>query len=200
MTTPSALFRLVVAAPLTLAAALAVGPSPAWAQGSAPVTIVGPMPVPVAGTVNVSGPLSVNGTVTSRDADLAARSPFQVTLCSSASFGNATGTPCGDLPFRFTAPSNRRTVIEYVSGECGVSGDVNLLRFSLATTAGGTSAAHRLHLERDPLDSRFYDINHLTRIYADAGTVFGLNSSSGGGAGAGSYRCIFTLSGHTVAM
>lgn len=165
-------------------------------NGSAPVTIVGPLPVPV----TLSGATSVSGTVAVRDVDNAARSPFQFTLCTSTGFG-ATPTPsCTNQPTSFQVSGNRRLVIEYMSGECGLGGDANLVRQVLFTTAGGTAAQHPLHLQRDPIDSRFFDIAQQVRIYADPGTTAGIGGSFGGGAGSGSIRCTLTLSGYTVAL
>ena len=142
----------------------------------------------------------VTGSVSTRDVDNPARSPFQATVCTTTSFGGAVSPTCSNQTNIIQSSANRRTVIEYVSGECGISGDINIVRLVLGTTVGGTGAQHQLHLQRDPIDSRFLDIVQQTRIYADPGTSIGFGGSFGGGAGAGSARCVLTISGYTVAI
>ena len=126
-------------------AALALTALPVASQQSqqaprgAPVNIVGPLPVPVTGST------SVLGTVTIRDADNAARQPFQVELCRQI---GGTGNLCGAVPSFYTVSPNRRLVIEYASGRCPPSG-LALSTGSdwvaaIQTTAGGRTARHVL--------------------------------------------------------
>jgi hypothetical protein len=178
-----------------------IAPAQAQSQGSAPVTITGPLPLPITGTTSLSGPISITGTLSTRDVDNPARSPFQATLCTSGSFLSSTPPGCSNLDFKTQVPSNRRMVIEYVSGECSVGGAVGFIRLGISTTVAGVGADHRLHLQQDPLDSRFFDITQQKRLYADPGTFVGLGGSAGSaGANPGSYRCTVTLSGYTVAL
>jgi hypothetical protein len=155
-----------------------------------PVTIVAPLPVPV---TPATGSLSV------RDVDNAARSPFQVSLCTSAAFAGGSLPSCGNLQNSAQVPSNRRTVIEYISGDCVRSGDITLIQISLGNIVGGIAAQHPVRFALNPLDSRFLEAAQPVRIYADAGTFVGLGSSLSSNAVPGSVRCTLTLSGHTVA-
>ena len=160
-------------------------------QAGPNVTIVSPLPLPVTGTTAVSGTVSV------RDVDNAARSPIQIELCQSASFGGPTPTCLA--PPSAAVPSTHRLVIEYVSGGCSVTpGVITFVRIHLGTTAGGTSASHVFPLTKDALDAGQLETALQTRIYADPGSTVGLGMTASAGPGDGFVLCVVTLSGHTV--
>ena len=162
----------------------------------APVRIVNPLPLPV------------------RDVDNAARQPFQAALCTQQV--TYIGTPpdfCGTRPSSVAVPADRRLVIEYASGRCPRSGFALATgqdwAASLTTTAGGTAARHLLHpvpgiaVGSPPLQSEMqlngFDVTQLMRIYADPGSLVGLDFEDLGGLGSNSISCDITISGYTVA-
>jgi hypothetical protein len=150
------------------------------------VEVVSPLPLPVSGPAG--GALSVV------NVDHPARSPYQVTLCHGI---NAT---CGGVLSSTTAPSNRRLVIEEISGECTLTGNVSQLSLGLSTTAGGTVARHAIPFHVNPTLSAILEAARVARIYADAGTIMQLLGTFGTGTGGGAATCRITLSGHTVAL
>lgn len=174
-----------------------------------PVEIVAPLPLPITGstTTTVSG--TVAARVTNTDTNpvpvkLVDRPeggrPFQTRLCTFAEFSGGNSGGCFGTPTSFQVPNDRRMVIEYVSGECSISGGATV-RVGVGTSAGGAGANHGFHLYRDALDPRFLDLNQQTRIYADAGTAVGMSFSAGsGGANPGFARCELVLSGQTFAL
>ncbi len=163
----------------------------AIAQRSTSVRIESPMPLPV------------------RDVDNAARQPFQAELCAQVPLG---GTFCGTKASSVVVPANRRLVIEYASGRCPRSGfslsNGEDWAASLHTTAGGTQARHLLHpvpgmaIGSPPSQSAMqlngFDVTQLMRIYADAGSVVGLQFEDLGGLGNNVITCEITISGYTV--
>lgn len=155
---------------------------------------------PVTNTNVVNTPnVNVKGTVNTKDADNAARSPFQVTLCAIVDGGKAPDF-CSGAPASIQADSNRRTVIEFVSGECFLGGEVTPGLVWIDTTVGSAAASHQIHFEQSALNAAVPEAAQVTRIYADPGTTIGLESSLGIGAHGGYAVCKVTLSGHTVAM
>jgi hypothetical protein len=164
----------------------------AIAQRSAPVRIASPVPLPV------------------RDVDNAARRPFQAELCTQVPLG---GSFCGTKPSTFAVPADRRLVIEYASGRCPRSGfslsNGEDWAASLQTIAGGTQARHLLHpvpgiaIGSPPLQSAMqlngFDVAQLMRIYADPGSLVGLQFEDLGGLAGNVITCEMTISGYTVA-
>jgi hypothetical protein len=202
--TPFAAFAVAVTAFAFATPAVAqLDPRPG---STTPVQIIGPLPLPVTGSTTVSG--SVAATVTNTDTNpvpvkLVDRPeggrPFQTRLCTFAEFSGGNSGGCFGTPGSFEVPNGRRMVIEYVSGECSISGGAQV-RVGVGTLAGGAGANHRFHLYQDVLDPRFLDLNQQTRIYADAGTTVGISFSAGsGGANPGFARCELVLSGQTFA-
>lgn len=120
-----------------------------------PVRVTGPLPVPVNGTVGISG------TPSFQDADNPGRHPFQARLCLSYI------QSC--LPSdtdRLTVPSDRRYVVEFVSGTCsfGLSLHAEVI---LQTTVGTVDASHEIIAT--PGVPAFV-FSQLTKIYADPGS------------------------------
>ncbi len=120
--------------------------------------------------------------------------PFQIDLCSEI------GSACAS-PDSFLVPSDRRLIVEYVSGTC-VTNPLANNRFEihLFTVAGGTPPVnHSFHAvqESSAPDGPFFlfDVTQPTRIYADPGSYVQLSLSFGPGTGA----CTLALSGFTVA-
>ena len=125
------------------------------------------------------------------DVDNAARSPFQVELCAGVN------NEC-KVPNIFDVPSDRRLVIEYVSGRCIANG-ITRITADFSTTANGVRALHVVHLVSDALSSgNFFDVTQQMRVYADPDSSVGMGFSLGGGAGPFDGRCNLVLSGYTV--
>ena len=102
------------------------------------------------------------------------------------------------IPKSFNVPSDRRLVIEYVSGRCSRSGDVTGTKTSIFTSASGVGASHVVHLMSDELDSRFFDVTQQLRIYADPGSSVYMNFSMSFGPKPAFADCTLALSGYTV--
>jgi hypothetical protein len=183
-----------------MAAPPAVAPGP---SSQVEVTNTSTNPVPV--TVQAPAPLPVY------DVDNAARQPFQAALCTQAP---SDGSLCGTKPSSVAVPVGRRLVIEYASGRCPKAGfslsTGQDWAASLQTTAGGTQARHLLHPVpgisigspqlRSEMGLNGFDVTQLVRIYADPGSLVGLDFEDLGGLGNNNISCDITISGYTVAL
>ena len=138
------------------------------------------------------------GPVNVTDLDNPARSPFQALLCGSfPSGGNLLD--CQGRPSVINVPSDRRLVIEYLSAHCVLLGGITGVSVALETVVGGVNAAYDVHLSYTPFGTSTVEGSHLTRIYADPGTVAFMAFGSGqNGQTPGNSQCLLAVSGYTV--
>lgn len=181
-------------------------PSAVQGAEAGPTVTIDPkqLPLPVTGNVQITGTptISFSNTASSplytRDVDNPARRPFQTRLCFTVSFGQPASS-CGSLTSQYAVPSDRRLVVEFVSGFCStgpVGGTaLTLIRTELSTSVSGTTAGHNI-----PLTAGLghFDAAQQTRIYADPGTNVNLGSSLSGGSTPSSALCEMTVSGYTI--
>jgi len=130
--------------------------------------------------------------------------PFQVALCRD--IGTPARCPAGSSQ-SFAVPSDRRAVIEYVSGECPQAGSAinpleNITGALLTTTVNGVIATHLFPTLKGLTGNG--DLNGVyvaqqTRVYADPGTTVTLGASVGGLL-SGHLTCSVTVSGYTSAL
>jgi hypothetical protein len=185
---------ILVMAGVVKNSAVAQGQGQGQGQGSAPVTIVNPLPVPVAGSVAVSGTANVNVVnAPLRVAVDATQQPFQKTLCT-------VGWPPGCLstPSSFNVPSDKRLVIEYVSGQCDTASlaeSVGLMSVSTLVSSVPTSHYVVPQFLGSVGSVKLYGSAQQTRIYADPGTQVYASAS---GFPTGSVGCLVSLSGYLV--
>jgi hypothetical protein len=129
-----------------------------------------------------------------RDVDNATKSPIQFGLCNFA-IQNSCSSSAQTV---FNVPSDRRLVIEFVSGNCTTVGSIQAFSVGTASTAGGFGAFHLLDLVFAPFSNTILRVSQQTRIYADPGSTVSVALSGTFGAGA-SATCTLVYSGHTVA-
>jgi hypothetical protein len=83
--------------------------------------------------------------------------------------GLPTGGPLGsNLPNTFSVPTNKRLVIQYVSGVCEQANPNVLPVLGLSAPTGGVSNNHVLGLFGNI--ARSFAVGQLVKIYADPGT------------------------------
>lgn len=128
-----------------------------------------------------------------RDVGDATKSPVQFRLCNFA----VQNFCSSNEQTLFTVPSDRRLVIEFVSGSCITVGSMQGFTVGTASTAGGVGALHLLNLVLAPFSNTILHVSQQTRIYADPGSMVSLAVGGGFGAGA-SATCTLVYSGHTV--
>lgn len=138
-----------------------------------PVEITGPLPVPVR-------------------VDSAPSQPFHATLCMFSNNGN-----CGQDPDRLALLPGQSAVIEFVSASCSTSSTDAHGRISLSTAVGGLRASYAFPLTKDA-GFLVSDAAQQTRIYADPGTIIGINFASSSGPTPASVTCRMTISGFTT--
>ena len=111
-----------------------------------------------------------------RDVDVAARTPFQTTL-------NTTALTGGPGISSITLPNDRRLTLEFASVSCTNSQPpTSGILVSLKTVAGGTSVSHVLapkFLLSVGVNASVYGSSEVVRIYADPGTDVALQSAPG---------------------
>jgi len=117
--------------------------------------------------------------------------PFQTSLCAGL------GVCPPSVPSIYTVPSDRRLVIQFVSGNCVTAGPPNRLRVGIGAFFGGTGADFPFPLSADPFGSGEINLAQQTLIYADPGSVVLLEVGTGGYSGA-SAVCTVSLSGYTT--
>jgi len=181
-------------------------PSAVQAADGGPTVTIDPkqLPLPMTGNVQITGTPSISFSNTAssplytRDVDNPARRPFQTTLCLTASFGQPASS-CGSTTSQYAVPSDRRLVIEFVSGFCStgpVGGTaLTILRTELNTTVAGIPVQHNIPLTPG---LGHFDAAQQTRIYADPGTNVNLGGSLSAGSTPTSVICDITMSGYTI--
>lgn len=176
----------------------------------------GTSPVPVTGTTSISGTADVNvanqptvnahilsGSFVGIDpanntvqVASSAGTPVQVAL--GIAVGSAGPSP---LPSSYTVATDKRLILEFVSGGCVRSStDSRLAEVKLVTTAGGVIARHGLPFTS--VTDSFTGFTHhafaeTTKIHADPGSEV-LMTLVGGANPAGFLDCFMTISGSLV--
>jgi len=183
-----ALSLILVAAVLgslsTDSAAHAAKPAPPVV---AQLPAVPPLPLTISTNSNAN-PLFVE------DVDNPARQPFAINMC------NVTNSlSCGNVPHEFTAPTNRRLVIEQISGECPSVDPAAVGVAELTAIVGGTGVVTVLpQAPNAALGVGFIIPATQTRIYPDPGTFVDFGFNPAAGAGGSGIVCNVSLIGHTV--
>lgn len=129
-----------------------------------------------------------------RDVDSTTKSPIQFGLCNFALQNSCLSSQ----QTLFNVPSDRRLVIEFVSGSCTTVGSIQALTVGIASTVGGFGALHLLDLAFAPFSNTILRVSQQTRIYGDPGSTVSLLVGGAFGAGGGA-TCTLVFSGHTVA-
>lgn len=132
-----------------------------------------------------------------RDVENPARTRFMDS--GSVSMDAGIAGAFGDIA---TVPAGKRLVIEQASVRCSQdAGNILTARIVVTHVNGGASASINFDIPvryqgLDPFDGRIFVGSMMTRLYADAGTtVKGWATRDGG---AGTARCGFAISGHTI--
>jgi hypothetical protein len=185
------------------------GPTVTIDQAQLPLPVQGSLEVKGTVATTQSGPWNVgiggnsaSSPLFTRDADNPARRPFQTALCNAENFLGGSAV-CHD-PGTYTVPSDRRLVIEFVSGSCSTIGSsgagslngLNSLTLQLETTAGGTNVAS--HIFPPAIFLGQISLAHQTRIYADPGTTVEFFMGAAVGPSPFSIDCTITISGYTI--
>lgn len=163
---------------------------------STPVSVVN-TPLPVTGTLGVSGNVGINGTV--RVSNPGTTTPVPLVVSDTSSPGR---TPFQTLITRttvgftsFDVPSDKRFVVEFVSGRCTSPQALTVAAAEVFTQVGSSGALPHDFVPQLVFAglSNAYTFSQQTRIYADGGTTVYLTIDS---AGTGVAECSATLSGY----
>ena len=136
-----------------------------------------------------------------RDKDNPALAPFQITLCKGLTNIPNVDLGCGGPgadTFNPNTPIAKIIVIEFVSSQCGSTGEWAVSGYRLRTTAGGIRTFHFLPPGQQFPGRGIVVGSQQTRIYTEPGMDVVLFVDALTTSGPGTALCNVTLSGYFV--
>jgi hypothetical protein len=151
-------------------------------------------PLAVTGSVTTSGKVDlVPGATVSvgNPADIAKSFGIQQPVAFELTFDRLTN---GGVPF--TVPTNKRLIIEYISGTC-ILASAGI--FDLNLQLGSTIAPGYHLFSQDQIPFARPTFNHMVKIYANAGSILNLAAAETSSSGSSAFlTCKVTASGQLL--